>query len=198
MNFSLIESTRVLVGQRMGCKPWLLALLLSTHAVANAEGGVDVTAPTQPKMYQARVTRVSDGDTLWVKPLAGGRYRKLRLDGIDAPEICQDGGVASRDALAARVLEQVVTVHERYHDTYGRALVRLTHGGSDVAARLVLQGHAWSHRWRRSLGPYARQEAWARKQRKGIFEGDVPAELPRDFRQRHGPCPLPREGQLSS
>ena len=67
-------------------------------------------------MYPARVTRVFDGDTLWVKPVAGGRYRKLRIDGIDAPEICQRGGAASRDALAARVLNQVVEVSVRYED----------------------------------------------------------------------------------
>ena len=67
-------------------------------------------------MYPARVTRVFDGDTLWVKPVAGGRYRKLRIDGIDAPEICQGGGAASRDALAARVLNQVVEVSVRYED----------------------------------------------------------------------------------
>jgi micrococcal nuclease len=190
MHFSLIEPARVLLTARLDPGPWWLALLMA-HTVANAEGVAGVETPTLPTVYEARVTRVSDGDTLWVKPLAGGRYRKLRLDGIDAPEICQDGGMASRDALAARVLEQVVTVHERHHDTYGRALVRLTHSGTDVAARLVLQGHAWSHRWRRSLGPYAQQEAWARKQRMGIFQSDASAELPRDFRQRHGPCPLP-------
>lgn len=140
--------------------------------------------------YEARVTRVFDGDTLWVKPLDGGRYRKLRLDGLDAPEICQAGGTASRDALAARVLQRVVTVNERSHDDYGRALVHLTHEGEDVGALLVLQGHAWSYRWRHSQGPYAQQEQQARALNKGLF-GDAAAEGPRDFRKRHGPCPMP-------
>lgn len=153
----------------------------SAHAQSPASG---------PRVYEARVTRVFDGDTLWVKPLGGGRYRKLRLDGLDAPEICQRGGIASRDALAARVLEQVVTVNERSHDSYGRALAHLTHEGADMGALLVLHGHAWSYRWRYSQGPYATQEQQARAQKKGIF-GDAAAEVPRDFRRRHGPCPLP-------
>lgn len=140
--------------------------------------------------YEARVTRVFDGDTLWVKPLAGGRYRKLRLDGLDAPEICQEGGAASRDALAARVLDQVVMVHVRSRDDYGRALVRLSHGGVDVGGLLVSQGHAWSYRWRHSEGAYAAQEALARAERRGLF-AKADAEVPRAFRQRHGPCPLP-------
>lgn len=147
-------------------------------------------SPGAVAAYEARVTRVFDGDTLWVKPLAGGRYRKLRLDGLDAPEICQTGGTVSRDALAARLLQQVVTVSQRSQDDYGRALVRLSHGGEDVGAWLVLQGHGWSYRWRHSQGPYAKQEAQARAQRKGLF-AQADAELPRDFRRRHGPCQLP-------
>ena len=57
-------------------------------------------------VYAARVTRVFDADTVWVQPAAGGRWRKLRLDGLDAPEICQAMGVAARDALASRLLER--------------------------------------------------------------------------------------------
>lgn len=140
--------------------------------------------------YEALVTRVSDGDTLWVQPLPGGRYRKLRLDGIDAPELCQSGGPASRDALAARVLRQVVTVHERRRDDYGRALVKLQHAGDDVGAVMVLQGQAWSYRWRHHDGPYALEEQLARAERKGLFGHAMP-EQPRDFRRRHGPCPMP-------
>ena len=125
-----------------------------------------------------------------VKPLAGGPYRKLRLEGIDAPEICQSGGETSRDLLARRVLNQVVEVRVRAQDDYGRGVARIVHQGDDVAAWLVANGQAWSYRWRRSLGPFADEEALARKSRRGIFK-DAAAELPRDFRKRHGPCPMP-------
>jgi endonuclease YncB( thermonuclease family) len=140
-----------------------------------------------PQVYEARVTRVSDGDTVWVQPLSGGRYRKLRLDGLDAPEICQRGGTQSRDALAQRVLKQNVTVTEGTHDTYGRGLAKLQHKGKDVGGWLVAEGQAWSSRWHSSLGPYQAQEARARAQRRGVF-AQANAELPRTFRQRHGPC----------
>lgn len=159
-------------------------------ALALVSAGALCAAADEPTVYAARVSRVFDGDTLWVKPLDGGRYRKLRLDGIDAPEICQAGGTASRDALARRVLHQVVAVSVRQHDDYGRGLARLTHQGDDIAAWMVVQGQAWSYRWRRSLGPFEDEEARARQGRKGLF-ADASAELPREFRQRHGPCPLP-------
>ncbi|WP_291008153.1 thermonuclease family protein [Hydrogenophaga sp.] len=142
------------------------------------------------RAYEARVTRVFDGDTVWVQPLPEGRYRKLRLDGLDAPEICQTGGEAARDALAQRVLRQVVRVSERAIDDCGRGLARLQHQGEDVGGWLVGIGHAWSYRWRKSVGPYQREEARARVAGLGLF-ADPQAELPRRFRQRRGPCVFP-------
>jgi endonuclease YncB( thermonuclease family) len=165
-------------------------LSLAVAIAGASDNDLDRKSSTKEKVYLAKVTRVFDGDTLWVRPLTGGRYRKLRLDGIDAPEICQSGGVASREALAAMVSAQDVRVEVRRYDDYGRALVHLSVGGEDVSARLVSAGHAWSYRWRRSLGPYAQEEEVARKHRKGLFSDPAP-ELPRDFRRRHGPCPLP-------
>lgn len=160
----------------------------------SAVGAQDAAKPNFPlrvdASYEARVTRVSDGDTLWVKPLTGGKYRKLRMDGVDAPEICQAGGKAARDALSRRVLEKVVVVREKWRDDYGRPLVSLRLGDEDVAGWLVSEGHAWSYRWRHSRGPYAELEEQARHGRKGLFAEKGP-EVPRDFRRRHGPCPRP-------
>jgi len=165
---------------------WLLcaAALAWTSAVAQASG------PREDEVYAARVSRVFDGDTLWVKPLEGGRYRKLRLDGIDAPEICQPGGTTARDMLAGRVLDQVVQVRVRRYDDYGRGLANITHQREDIAGWLVERGVAWSYRWGRNPGPYAKQEASSRSAGLGVV-ADPAAELPRDFRRRHGPCPLP-------
>jgi len=145
--------------------------------------------------YAARVTRVFDGDTVWVKPLAGGPYRKLRLDAIDAPEICQRGGETARDRLAARVLRQVVWVEEGAADTYGRGLARLQHQGDDINRWLVASGQAWAYEWRVGEGPYAGAQKQAKRARRGVF-AQANVETPRDFRRRHGPCPLPeRKGR---
>ncbi|WP_332752121.1 thermonuclease family protein [Hydrogenophaga sp.] len=156
-------------------------------------GGMAHAQERADEVYSARVSRVFDGDTLWVKPLQGGRYRKLRLDGIDAPEICQRGGEASREVLARRVLNQVVEVRVRSQDDYGRGIARVVHQGDDVAAWLVGNGQAWSYRWRRSLGPFSAEETAAKERGRGLFAEAAP-ELPRDFRKRHGPCPMPSRG----
>lgn len=138
-------------------------------------------------IFAGRVSYVSDGDTLWVRPDAGGPPRKLRIDGIDAPEICQTGGKAARAVLEQWVLHQHVEVTIRRNDDYGRGLARIQLDGHDLGAQMVQTGQAWSYRWRRDLGPYAAEEALARQSRLGLFATGA-TELPRDFRQRHGSC----------
>lgn len=141
--------------------------------------------------FDGKVSFVFDGDTLWVQPARGGTPRKLRLDGIDAPEICQAGGQASRDALAQRALHRQVEVVIRREDDYGRGLARIRVDGQDLGASMVDAGHAWSYRWRRHPGPYATEETAARRARRGLFMASAP-EIPRDFRKRHGPCHVPK------
>lgn len=138
-------------------------------------------------VFAGKVSHVPDGDTLWVLPDAGGPPRKLRIDGIDAPEICQTGGQASREVLAQRALHQHVAVTIRRYDSYGRGLALIRIDGRDLGAQMVHAGQAWSHRWHANPGPYAGEEAVARQARRGLFAAGQP-ELPRDFRKRHGPC----------
>lgn len=147
-----------------------------------------IISPAHAKeSFTGTVSHVADGDTLWVVPDAGGSARKLRIDGIDAPEICQAAGETSRDVLAQRALHQRVLVVVRRHDVYGRGLARIQLSGRDLGGQMVRTGQAWSYRWRRDAGPYANEEAVARQSRIGLFANSQP-ELPRDFRKRHGSC----------
>ena len=133
------------------------------------------------------VVSVIDGDTLDVQPLDGAPRQRLRLEGIDAPEICQEGGVAAKWVLARRVLMRVVDYRIRREDDFGRGVARVWLDGDDVSAGLVLDGHAWSYRYQRGQGPYIQQEMQARAAGRGIFAQPSPEE-PRDFRRRHGSC----------
>jgi micrococcal nuclease len=148
----------------------------------------------QAESFDARITHVSDGDTLWAQRADTGQRIKLRLQGIDAPELCQAWGVQSRDALRAKARGQTVSVTSRARDDYGRLLVRLQlkprDTALDIGAWMVSQGHAWNDRpsgsWS-SRGSYPDEEAAARKQPSGLWSQPSP-ERPRDFRKRHGPC----------
>ena len=66
-----------------------------------------------------RLTRVSDGDTVWVTDAAKLRH-KVRLDRIDAPEKDQPWGKESAAALKRWVFARVVRVEYEKHDRYGR------------------------------------------------------------------------------
>lgn len=164
-----------------GAGPLRVVLFMALGAGA----ALAVAAP--PPAWRGTVTHVTDGDTLWVRPRSGGAPQAVRLTGIDAPELCQRHGEAARAALVGRVLGQQVQVRGDQRDDYGRKLARVSLGQEDVGAWLVRQGHAWSYRYRGQSGPYARQEALARAQGRGLF-GAGKAERPRDFRRRHGPC----------
>lgn len=137
--------------------------------------------------FAGTVTHVTDGDSLWVRPAAGGPPRELRVQGIDAPEICQAWGRESRAALATQVLHRQVRVTTRGRDTYRRTLAQVSIGGQDVGAWMVSHGHAWSYRFRRDGGPYAQQESHAKSGRLGLWSANAPL-APRDFRKRHGSC----------
>lgn len=101
---------------------------------------------------------------------------------MDAPEICQAGGVAARAALAQRVSGRMVTVSPRRRDSYGRTVASLHLGGEDIAGWMVGRGQAWS-----GGGPYQALQVQAQAARRGLF-ADPAAVPPRVFRQRHGPC----------
>jgi len=170
--------------------------LLLTLAVCPAAGA-------HADAWPARVSYVVDGDSLWVRPVdadgaATGPRARLRLVDIDAPEICQSGGLQARDALRALVQGRLVQVAVRARDRYGRALAVVTRADDqvDVAAELVRQGLAWSDDfgWRRS--PYAALSDDARDGHRGLF-ADAVAQRPADFRRRHGPCPAPEAGRAS-
>lgn len=165
---------------RVDLWPFVLALAL-------LPGLLPAAAATEPVRWTGTVVHVSDGDTLWVRPHGGGQPRAVRLEGIDAPELCQPHGAQARAALAARLQDRPVQVRVRLHDDYGRALARVEAEGQDVAAWLVRQGHAWAQRYRGRASRYAELEAQARVQRLGLFAQRQP-ETPRDFRRRHGPC----------
>jgi len=135
--------------------------------------------------WHGKVTRITDGDSLWVRPADGGPPVKLRIDGIDAPEICQVGGQAARKALVARLAGRTVSVQTRRNDDYGRALATVSLDGEDMAAWMVSQGHAWAYRQR--SGAYLALQLQAQSAGRGLF-ADRNALQPRIFRRQHGSC----------
>ena len=154
---------------------WALAWLLGAPALA---------------LERAWVSWVMDGDTVMLVPEgeAGREPVRLRIQDIDAPESCQPGGEAAREALMALVLRRTVRVEEQGQDSYGRQLGRLYVDGRDVGAEMVRDGQAWAWRHRTGRGPYAALQREAERSRRGLFASAQTAMAPAVFRQFHGSC----------
>ncbi len=145
-------------------------------------------------LWRGTVTYVTDGDTLWVQPSNQARNsasaRKIRIEGIDAPELCQRYGQESKNALEQLLLHKNVIIHTKRVDDYGRDVAKITFETRDIGTWMVNQGHAWSYHYRHSAGPYAVQERDAQSAKRGLFASSSPTE-PRAFRREHGSCHKP-------
>ena len=150
--------------------------------------GLVAAVPAAPAQYlQARVANISDGDSLWIKTVAGERL-KIRISQIDAPEICQAWGQESKRALVRRLKGKQLQVELLHKDRYERWLARIRVGGDDVGADMVASGHAWAY----SLGKYRNavyysQEESAKAAKSGLWSLPSPVQ-PRAFRRERGSC----------
>ncbi len=168
--------------------PSLACLVLAALLGPAAGGARAQQAAAGWRSTVATVVHVTDGDTLWVQPADGGERLQVRVQGIDAPEICQPWGEQARLALVQQLLQQPVVLDTRGRDDYGRVLARVHWAGQDVGAWLVYNGLAWSARWQQRAGPYDGLQDQARDAGRGLWSQGR-AESPRSFRRRHGPCP---------
>lgn len=124
--------------------------------------------------FMIRNPLVIDGDTIWTDGL------KIRIWGIDAPEMAQGEGQASKHALAALCANRNILVSPIDRDVYGRLVARLYYGRGDIGQQMVAGGRAIS-----VCREYAGDERLARKARAGFWRNGGIGETPRDFRKRN-------------
>lgn len=117
--------------------------------------------------------RVIDGDTLEIEGT------RVRLFGIDAPEthqLCERSGRSYRcGEQAARVLAewlgaQPVSCRKRTTDRYGRIVAVCFRDDEDVGAWLVRAG--WALSFRKYSAAYLADEDAARRQHRGLWQGE--------------------------
>lgn len=148
-------------------------------------GAVALAAAYLPGLGPARTlegaARVADGDSL----VLGSE--RIRLQGIDAPELaqlCARGGGdypcgrEARDALLRLVAGRAVSCESRQRDRYDRVLARCRAGPLDLNRAMVEAG------WAVSYGDYRDAEDAARRAGKGLWAGSF--DRPQDWRRVHG------------
>ena len=127
------------------------------------------------------VTRVSDGDTLWVTDAARLRHKVRMLD-IDAPESAQPFGAESTAYLKSLVGGRKVRVAGDGHDMYGRVLGVVWLDGEDVNLKMVREGMAWVYR-HSTNAQYIAAQSSARAARRGLWRAEAPTE-PYEWRKQ--------------
>lgn len=126
-----------------------------------------------------KVISIHDGDTITI--LQNKQQIKVRLFGIDAPELKQPYGKKSKQFLANLIAGEVVEVEENGKDRYKRTIGTIYLNGADINAQMVANGYAWAYR--KFSKKYAPQESKAKKQGLGLWRDKEPIP-PWEWRKR--------------
>lgn len=114
----------------------LVTAMVLTGCVAT-----EVAAPATPSRFDfaGQVTRVVDGDTFWIN----SQSNRVRVWGLDAPEVGRAGGSAATAQLTGLVSGRSVQCRMRDVDRYGRIVGQCwLPDGRDIAATMIASGTA--------------------------------------------------------
>lgn len=150
-----------------------------------------------------QVTAVSDGDTLQVR--VGNRVEKVRLLGVDCPEVAHgpnDPGQEPWGSRAAEFSKKMVLgkrvrieTDVQARDRYGRLLGYVFVGTSMLNEALVQQGHAVLLTYPpnvKYVERFTRAQQAAREAKRGIWSSDEPLpQSPYQYRHRENARPSP-------
>lgn len=128
----------------------LLSILLVLLAHADA-------LPQTSSRLIGRITRITDGDTVWVQ--AAGRFEwvRIRFYGVDAPESewpdmwpAQPFSAEAKQFLLEKAAGKQVAVQPKNDTTYGRTVGEIFVNGKSLSRELLIRGLAW---WNRRYAP---------------------------------------------
>ncbi|MFN7970849.1 MAG: thermonuclease family protein [Acidobacteriota bacterium] len=131
-----------------------------------------------------RVVDAIDGDTLLAARGFEAAHR-VRLVGVDAPELGSCFGDVARDWMSQKVRGAWVIARFQGTDLYRRPLVYLTVEGRDLGEELLLAGLARAVPFRHERqGAYLAAERLARREGRGMWAARAKRERRTRFRKR--------------
>ncbi len=117
-------------------RPLLIILMITFSSPAHVHADI----------LNGQVVMVTDGDTLTVQDDQGRKHR-IRLAGIDAPEMSQPYGFRSHNNLRSLVAGRFVMVEYEKRDRYKRIVGKVLVDGLDVCLEQVKAGMAWHYKF---------------------------------------------------
>ena len=150
----------------------VLALLFCTIAYCFASN----------KHYSGICVRVLDGDTVMIAD-EGQNLHRIRITGLDAPELGQPYGNQAKTELKELLLGKEVTIIPMGIDKYKRELaslqIKTAIGQIDVAECMINKGAAFD--WG---GKYYKAQEYAKANRFGVWQDIKFQERPWFYRRR--------------
>ncbi|MDR2819444.1 MAG: thermonuclease family protein [Desulfovibrio sp.] len=130
-------------------------------------------APQAKAVLSGNVLRVLDGDTLTVR--LDGKETRIRVYGVDAPEMKQEYGKEAQEFVENMILTEMVQIETVDTDRYGRtvAIVHLRDGDT-LERRLLSAGMAWLYPQyckRAECAGWKKLEIQARESGQGLWRG---------------------------
>lgn len=122
---------------------------------------------TASKRLTGKIIKVADGDTVTLLD-NNGKKRKIRLDGIDCPEIGQDYGDEARVYVEKVAMNRFVSVEIIGIDQYERILGVIYIDDLNLNEKLLTTGLAWVYKYNKNTA-YHELEKQARNKKVNIW-----------------------------
>ena len=164
--------------------PLQLSVLLAGLVVAwlGFSGNNEPSAANQ--VILCTVSHVHDGDTLRATCPGQTKTTRVRIRQIDAPELDQKYGIASRDFLRNLCRKgEPVTLTVSSKDQYGRVLADARCDDQDVGLAMVGAGAAWVYEQYAQDPALVTAQNQARQNRRGLWR-HADAVAPWQFRRQ--------------
>lgn len=127
-------------------------------------------APLPDNTITGKVVALADGDSFTL--LDGNKKQhKVRIQGIDAPELGQDFSQESKQRLASLIFGKVVKISTDKFDKYGRVVGKVNAANQDVGRQMIGSGMAWFYRQYANELTEADQTTYDREERKAKSNG---------------------------
>jgi micrococcal nuclease len=119
------------------------------------------------------VVKIVDGDTYDI--IDNGEKKRIRMEGIDAPERGMDYYKVSKEYLGELCDNQYIRLEEKEKDRYGRVIAKsFLPDGRELGEEMIRAGLAWHFKKYSSDEKLARLENEARASRIGLWSLDNP------------------------
>jgi endonuclease YncB( thermonuclease family) len=179
--------------RRKNKRAFFVAVLVMIFALWFENNSAQNSAPGGPnkigegQIIEGLVTKVHDGDTFTMRG-ADGQEIKVRLFGLDAPELKQPYGRESGNYLRKMINRREVRVEAQGYDQYKR-LLGLVHwpGREDLAHKMLSEGQTWVYDNYCSIDICARLKAaqtQAKSEGRGLWGQSAPPIAPWVYRRK--------------